>query len=140
MSNHFYLALAVCVYVFYMFGILIYAFKHRKRAVVDGKIDHKYFKAYSGDQPEFLRIIENHINNQFQLPPIFMVTVVLILSFSTVSIFSVVLAWLFVVTRFIHSYVHLGKNKPLSRAKVYMIGWLAVFALWIQIMIHFANI
>ncbi len=67
-----------------------------------------------------------------------MLTAVLLLSFDQVELLTVFLAWGFVAVRVYHSTVHLGSNNLLGRAKAYMLGWLVVLALWIQIVIHFA--
>ncbi len=61
------------------------------------------------------------------------------LTFSEVSLLTVGLAWFFVASRILHTYIHLGVNKPYPRAKVYILGWLAIFAMWVQIMLHFFN-
>ncbi len=138
MSNHFFLALSVCIYIFYIFGLLILAFVKRKAAIKDGRINYKFFKTYSNfEEPKDLAVLSRHIANQFELPPIFMLTAVLLLSFDQVELLTVFLAWGFVAVRVYHSTVHLGSNNLLRRAKAYMLGWLVVLALWIQIMIHF---
>lgn len=141
MSNHFFLSLAVCFYVFYIFGILYSMFLKRKKAVVSKEIDYKFFKAYKRAEalPDHLIIAGRHADNQFQVPPIFMITVVLLLTFPVVSTLTVIFAWIFVFSRMLHTYIHLGSNKPLRRAQAYMLGWLAIFAMWVQIMMHFAT-
>ena len=139
MSNHFFLALSVCFYVFYIFGILMYAFVKRSAAIKDQRLNPKFFKTYSEfEEPRDLAVLSRHIANQFELPPIFILTVVLLLSFPQVTLLIVLQAWGFVLARVYHSYVHLGSNHLLGRAKAYLFGWLVILALWIQIMIHFA--
>ncbi|MGH1469330.1 MAG: MAPEG family protein [Bdellovibrionales bacterium] len=138
MSNHFFLALSVCIYLFYIFGLLILTFIKRKTAIKKGRIDYKFFKTYSDfEEPRDLAVLSRHVANQFELPPVFMLTVVLLLSFSKVEILTVLLAWTFVLVRVYHSTIHLGSNNILRRAKAYVFGWFIVLALWIQIMIHF---
>ena len=40
------------------------------------------------------------------------------------------LAWAYVVTRIVHSFVHLGANKIPPRMAVYGASWLVLLAMW----------
>lgn len=138
MNVHFILAMSLCFYVFYIFAIAILMFRKRKAAVLKKEIHHSYFKTYSGENvPDELIIVARHFDNQFQVPMLFMITGSLLLTFVHLPAWIAVLAWIFVLSRVVHTRIHLGGNAVLNRAKVYMLGWLVIFVMWIKIVISF---
>jgi len=131
--------MALCFYVFYIFAIALMMFKRRKAAITNKEIPFSYFKTYSGeDLPDALVVAASHFDNQFQVPMLFMVTGSLLLTFVHLPAWVAVLAWIFVLSRVVHTRIHLGSNAILNRAKVYLLGWLVLFLLWIKIVITFA--
>ena len=48
------------------------------------------------------------------------------------------LAWLYVLVRLVHSYIHLGGNRLGRRINAYFAGWLVLMALWVHIAGHAA--
>lgn len=118
----------------YIFALVTRNLFIRKRHIKEGKLDPKYFKTYSNksDVSEELLVLERHVDNQFQLPILFLVTCATQMATRSVSQISVDLAWVFVLLRLWHSYEHLGKNRVIRRAKIYALGWTVVIALWVQ--------
>jgi hypothetical protein len=138
MNVHFVLAMSLCFYVFYIFALAVVMFRRRKAAIVNKEISFSYFKNYSGDEiPDDLIVMARHFDNQFQVPMIFMVTGSLLLTFVHLPAWVAILAWVFVLSRVVHTRIHLGGNVVLNRAKVYLLGWLVLFVLWIKIVITF---
>ena len=41
------------------------------------------------------------------------------------------LGWCFVLSRFLHTYIHLGSNHILYRLSAFFLGWVVVLALWV---------
>jgi len=139
MNVHFVLAMSLCFYVFYIFAIAIVMFKKRKQAVINKDISPKYFKAYTGEElSDELIVVARHFDNQFQTPMLFMVTGSLLLTFVHLPAWVAIAAWVFVLSRVVHTRIHLGSNVALNRAKAYLVGWLVLFVLWIKIVITFA--
>lgn len=124
-------------YVFYIWCLGAYLFNSRVKAV---KADHslgKFFKVYQGNPPpERVILIGRHFDNQFQVPMLFLLTCTLYPSLGIPSVTTVVLAWLFVVSRLLHSWVHLGRNKVLRRVFFYTLGWIVILVLWVDIFIN----
>ena len=138
MNTHFLLALALFTYIFFMFSILIYVFTQRKKAIKDKKLNVSHFQTYKSDGvPEELLVMARHIDNQFQVPVLFLITGCFLLTSTEVSYFMVGLSWIFVVSRMLHTFIHLGSNNVLNRAKSYIVGWIVVLILWIKIIISF---
>lgn len=69
-------------------------------------------------------------NNQFQLPTLFFVVVILALVTRKADLVFVVLEWIFVVFRILHAAVHTGPNVVVVRGPLWGIGSLALLILW----------
>lgn len=112
----------VLFYYCYIIGFMFYMFKKRKQAIKDKLVHYTHFKSYQGETTEYLQIIQNHFNNQFQIPLIFFTVCVLTISMKKVTIITIILAILFVITRIIHTLIHLGSNHLIKRAMSYFAG------------------
>lgn len=87
--------------------------------------------ALSGDAwPNRIRQIANAFNNQFELPVLFYVAALLAIATSQVDDLVVVLAWVFVLLRLVHAYIHVTSNHVIRRFQVYVAGFVALAALW----------
>lgn len=125
---------AMTFYVFYIFGLLIYNFQLRMRALRAGRVRTSHFRTYTSDNyPEDLLISGRHLDNQFQLPMLFLITAGLYLSLDLVNVLTVVCVWGFVLSRILHSYIHLGSNHVVRRAQAYAVGWVLILLLWGQL-------
>lgn len=122
--------------VFYIFGIGIMTFMVRKKAVSSKAVNFKYFRVYdvtSGAPPEFLIRVGRHYDNQMQLPLLFLITCLACMFHGLNGWITVSLAWAFVVSRMLHSFILLGSNNVLYRAQAYALGWILIVVLWIII-------
>jgi hypothetical protein len=70
-------------------------------------------------------------SNQFELPVLFYVLTILVVVTRHASILFVVLAWIFVVFRLLHAYVHVTSNVVRLRGSLYGIAALALFIAWV---------
>lgn len=124
------------VYVIYLFALAIYIFRARVMAIKTGKASFKYFRAFTGETPpESLIVAGRHYDNQFQLPMLFLVTGVLYIALGFAGPVSIIFAWIFVVSRVLHSWVHLGRNRVGQRAATFALGWIAIVAMWVPIIV-----
>jgi hypothetical protein len=126
-------------YYAYICLLLFFTFSKRKMAVAKKEMSFEYFKVYEGSIPEEVKVFGNHLNNQFQMPLIFFITCLAAVQTKSVDWIAVVLGFVFVGTRMIHSLIHLGKNRPLKRATFYSLGMLAIFFLWLNIIFTIYN-
>ncbi len=113
-------------YYAYIIAYMIYMFKVRKKAVIDNHVHYTYFKSYQGETTEYLQIVQNHFNNQFQIPMVFFLVCVLTIAMEKVSTITIILAALFILSRIIHSLIHLGGNHLIKRAATYFTGVILV--------------
>lgn len=77
----------------------------------------------------------NAFDNQFQLPVLFYVGAGLALYFGPTA-FEVVLAWLFVVTRYVHAFVHVTDNHVIRRFAAYFAGLAILCVLWLDLVVR----
>lgn len=73
----------------------------------------------------------NAFRNQFELPVLFYLLIALILITRAGDLLLLVLAWLFVILRIAHAYVHTTSNVVFLRGRIYGGGFLALIIMWI---------
>lgn len=123
-------------YVLYIFGLFLTLMVVRVRAVKSGSVPMAYFASYSGESPpEWMVVLGRHYDNQFQLPPIFLLTCSVIMQAGLHDGLTLALAWLFVVSRLVHTWVHLRGNVVVRRLQAYALGWLAIVGLWVRLLL-----
>ena len=80
--------------------------------------------------------VGNAFNNQFQLPVLFYVLTILALISRHADLLFVVMAWIFVLARIAHAYIHVTHNQVMRRGMVYGIGGLVLTLMWIIFMVR----
>ena len=83
--------------------------------------------------PDRVKKIGNSYQNQFELPVLFYVAVMLAIVLSAVDWIVVGLAWVFVAMRVAHAAVHVTHNNVVLRLQVFSLGVVVVTALWIYL-------
>jgi hypothetical protein len=73
----------------------------------------------------------NAFRNQFEMPVLFYVLVVLAIIARKADFLFVVMSWLFVVLRILHAFVHTGTNNVPRRFYAYLAAALVLLAMWI---------
>ncbi len=131
------LVFPMAVYVFYIWCLAILNFRTRVQAARSGQVDPKYFKALQGVAPERVITVARHFDNQFQAPVIFFLVCIAHMVLAQANQITITLAWIFILTRWVHSYVHLGKNQLRKRVKAFAAGWLVLLMMWGQL-VYFA--
>jgi hypothetical protein len=81
--------------------------------------------------PERPTRISNAFNNQFQLPILFYVLVVLALFTRKADTLFVVMAWMFVTTRLVHAGIYVTANNIRHRFAAYVVGAIVLLIMWI---------
>ena len=75
--------------------------------------------------------IANAYHNQFQLPVLFYVLVVLALFARKADFLFVIMSWIFVVSRIVHAAIHVGSNYVPYRFYAFAIGAIVLLLMWI---------
>ena len=105
----------------------------KKRAVKNGEVDESRRGLYDDAWPERVLKINNNIRNQFELPVLFYVLVLLSWQLHATGTFALVVAWLFALSRILHAYIHTGSNYVPLRRNVFLFGCLMVLLLSINV-------
>ncbi len=108
----------------------------RTKAVTSREVSAKFYSLYNeGQEPDHLRVITRHIQNHFEVPPLFYVSVVLLILLNAITSYAVALAWLFVIARYAHTFIHLNGNKLNLRFASWVLSIFALVGLWIVTLI-----
>ncbi|MGJ8668857.1 MAG: MAPEG family protein [Oceanococcus sp.] len=106
----------------------------RYRAIKQREIRISYFRTYNeGSQPERLHLLSRHVQNHFEVPPLFHLGVIVAYVSGSVTMAASVFAWLFVAARVLHTYIHLGSNNVSRRFFVFGFSLLSLCALWVSV-------
>jgi hypothetical protein len=125
-------------YVFYIASLGLLTFRSRVRAVKSGRVPLAYFKLFDGKLPEDVAVLGRHFNNQFELPPLFLILCVTHLALKEVSNFTIICSWSFISSRLVHSYVHLRSNHIGYRFTAFFTGMFFILCLAAELL--FSNL
>jgi len=124
------LLLPVFVQIALTFAIMFRMAVLRRRALSSGAVkEHEIALRQPAWPPRALQVA-NSFHNQLELPMLFYVLVAFILITSTNSVIFVVLAWVFVLSRIVHAYIHTGTNEVVPRSMALGVGAIALVAMW----------
>ncbi|MEW6996139.1 MAPEG family protein [Colwelliaceae bacterium BS250] len=111
--------------------------KVRFASVKGGDVRAKYFRLMSGQEvPELITKTTRNFNNQFEIPTLFYVVCTLYVCLGIESVFALVFAWLFVILRIVHSYIHITYNHVLHRMLTFVAGIMCIMVLWVNLLIQ----
>lgn len=89
--------------------------------------------------PDYVRKVQNNYINQFEVPVLFYLACSLVLIFSVESLLFVILAFVFVISRVVHAFIHTGSNRIKYRFSAFFVGVICVMAQWGYIMFIVTN-
>lgn len=113
------------------FGIGIWLARLRFAAVKRGDLSPRYFAINRGGEvPEYLAKVNNNYNNLLELPILFYVATILLYVSDRVELAQLILAWIFVASRYVHSYIHTTYNNVRHRLRTFMLGVIALISMW----------
>jgi hypothetical protein len=81
--------------------------------------------------PGRVQQIGNCFENQFEIPVLFYVLVVLAIAAKKADLLFVVTEWLFVATRLAHAYVFTTSNYVPLRGQFFIVGTIILFLMWV---------
>lgn len=103
----------------------------RFAAAAAGRVDPRYYKAFRGEgEPEEVAVTARNLNNLYEMPTLFYAGTAIAYAAGRADVALVALGWAYVVSRFIHSAIHLGSNRVRWRFRVFALGWLLLLAYW----------
>ena len=127
-------AMAAMVLLTTLIGI--YTVVGRIRSVSSGAVKIKTYRTMAAESmPERLLVAGRSFNNQFEVPLLFYVVGTLFVVLEAQSWLVLGLAWAFVASRYLQAIIHLTYNNVLHRMLVFILGFIFVLALWIQLLL-----
>ena len=120
---------------FLTFAMVLYLGVARYLAIRRGDVSIKFYRLFAeGQQPERLQLISRHVQNHFEIPPLFYVVLLFTHVAGHVTAHAVGLAWLYFVSRCLHSYIHLGNNNVSHRFFAYGASGFILASLWLSVL------
>jgi hypothetical protein len=119
---------------FVQFALTVYVLTRtgqgRVRAVRSGQVKRSEIDTNKSAYPESVQNFANNYQNQFELPVLFYVVLSFVMITGFVDVVLIVLAWAFVGSRLLHSFVQTGKNNIVLRFKVFVFGLICLGCMW----------
>tara|TARA_R110000850_G_scaffold108830_4_gene221362 strand:- start:233 stop:655 length:423 start_codon:yes stop_codon:yes gene_type:complete len=130
----------VLAHIMLIFMVYIYLGVVKSRAVKEGSVDRKLAALNTKAWPEDVVKVSNNLANQFESPIIFYVLSIIYFITDNVSGVIIVLMSLYVLSRYIHAYIHVTTNYVPNRYKFFLIGVLTLLGLSIWLILRIVGI
>jgi len=103
----------------------------RMQAIRSGAVKPEQIALREPHWPLRVLQIGNAFHNQLELPVLFYVVTLLALMTETLDVILYVLSWMFVLSRFVHAYIHVTSNRLDRRTGVFGVGAIALLMMWV---------
>ncbi|MBM3543892.1 MAG: MAPEG family protein [Alphaproteobacteria bacterium] len=103
----------------------------RIRSIRTGKVKADQIALREPNWPLRVTQIGNAYHNQLELPVLFYVVMLLALITNTLDVVIYMLAWMFVLSRVLHAYIHVTSNRLDRRGGLFMVGAVALTLMWV---------
>ena len=113
------------------FALLVWMGAARIAAVRRGEVRVKDIALGQSAWPPRVQQISNCFHNQFQLPMLFYVLAVLALFLRKADLLFVLMAWVFVVLRILHAWIHVTSNHVGRRFQAFAAGAVVLLLMWL---------
>ena len=122
------------------FSVIAYTGASRLAAIRRGDVSIRYYRRYNeGEQTPRLQVIGRHLQNHFEVPPLFYVAILFLYVTGSVTPAAIALAWLYFASRCVHSFIHLGSNNVTHRFIAFAGSGLILTSLWILLLVAVAS-
>jgi len=121
--------LPVLAHILLIFMVYIYLGRVKTRAIEEGNVDRQKTSLNPKAWPEYVVKVSNNLDNQFESPILFYMLSVIYYLTNHVSSILVLIMGIYVLSRYIHAYVHVTSNYVPYRYKFFVIGLLILLAL-----------
>ena len=121
--------LPVLAHVVLIFMLYIYLGIVKSKAVKEGTVDRKKAALDPKAWPEPVVKVINNLGNQFESPIIFYIISIIYYLTNNVDSLLISVMSLYVLTRYMHTYIHVTSNFVPYRFKLFLVGVLILLAL-----------
>jgi len=122
--------LPLFVQVALTFAMLLWMARSRVAAVKSKQVKMADVALGQLNWPPRVQQISNSYHSQLQLPVLFYVLTLLAIVTHHADLLFVVMAWLFVLSRLLHAYIHAGTNYVPHRFNAFAAGVVILLAMW----------
>ena len=123
----------VLVQILLTLSMYVLLLQRKKRAFNEGRVDEARRALHEDAWPDEVVQVNNNIRNQFHLPVLFYVICIMLWALQHVYVFTVILAWMFVFSRIVHAWVHVGSNYVPLRRRMFTFGVVMLFGLLVGV-------
>ena len=113
-----------------IYGIYALMAVRRRNAVKAGSTTVSQFRENRNEPPESL-FVRNNLANQFELPTLFYAACLALYAVTAADFVAVVLAWLFVISRYVHAWIHVTSNRIRYRQPAFTAGFIILALMWL---------
>jgi hypothetical protein len=128
--------LPVFVQVGLTFVLLLWMATLRTSAIRSGETEFKDIALRQPNWPERPTQIANCFSNQFEIPLLFYILIALALPLRHADLVIVVLSWIFVAARLVHTWIFVTSNNVRQRSLAWFAGVVAVLIMWVYFAIR----
>jgi len=132
---------ALLIYALLVFMVMLVLGRRRFEAAKAGLFPKDYFKVYRSDAATLLPVraeqASRNYSNLFEMPLLFVTATFLLLVSGWQSGFTASMSLAFILTRCLHSFVHLGSNKIKWRFRLYLLSTSILALVWGAIALKF---
>lgn len=122
------------------FSVAVYLFKLRVAAVKSGEVKISAFRLNdTATMPTNMLQAARNYSNLFEMPTLFYVAGAVYIAVGFHSPTIILLSWLFVGTRIVHSWIHITNNNVIRRMQAFMTGNVCVLLIWILMVWEYAS-
>ena len=120
---------------------IVYLVMARRRyfAVKSGEAKVGQYKVRS-TEPVSSVTVANNLINQFELPVLFYALCLALFVTNGVNYLTLTLAWLFILSRYVHAWVHLTSNTLRHRRRAFFSGAGVLLLAWVLFALHLAGV
>ena len=104
---------------------------NRIASVMKGETKLKDITLDNSKWPPDVKKWSNNFDNQFDVPTTWYALTALVTATSKIDGAFIILSWVFVATRVVHTYIHTGTNYVRHRMYAYLAGFAALFIMWV---------
>lgn len=128
--------LPLFVQVLLTFGLWFWMAFYRTKLIRNRTVRMRDVALREPNWPPSALQVANAAHNQLELPVLFYVLTILAIITRHADIIFVVLAWIFVLSRLVHAYVHTTSNDIRQRGPLFGIGLLVLLIMWLIFIIR----
>lgn len=126
------------IQAFVSLWLYIPMFRARIGSIKSGAASAHDFKLPKQNEPGNIAHLGNAVSNQFELPVLFFAACIAAHSAQLVDLPLLILAWIFVIIKSVHSLVHASINRLRHRFRLFAMSFFVMVFMWIWFAIQLA--